>query len=225
MKSKTWTNINEELYAKDNYTRYTEVYNFIIQECGSNKLICDLGCGDGSLGELLLRNKNLVYGIESVKTQADIASTKGINTYIADLNYEKLSFESCFFDVVIATEVIEHLLNPDNLLKEAYRILKNDGIFIVTTPNLASLGRRLFLLLGKNPVIEVSPKEENAVGHLRYFVKESLSQLLKKHKFLTFKFTSDVINFDKRGMVRSSVLAKIFPVFGRTLICVCKKII
>ena len=224
MNDSSWNEINKKLYETDNYTRFQEIYSFIVKESGSQKKICDLGCGDGSLGELLVKNNNSVYGVELVKSQMDIAKEKGVDVCAADLNKERLVFDDNIFDVVIATEVIEHLLNPDNLLQEAYRILKDDGIFIITTPNLASLGRRIFLLLGKNPVIEVSPKEENAVGHLRYFVKASLLQLLKKHGLSPVKFTSDVVNFDKEGKLRSHLLAKLIPGFGRSLICVCKKV-
>lgn len=223
MSSKTWENINKNLYTQDNYTRFEEIYSFIVKEVGLGKKVCDLGCGDGSLGERLMKNNNLVFGADAVQPQVDIAKSKGLEASVADLNSDSLSFESNNFDVVIATEVIEHLLSPDNLLDEAHRILKNDGKFIITTPNLASLGRRIFLLFGKNPVIEVSPNEKRAVGHLRYFVKESLYGILKDHKFIPYKFCSDVVNFDARGRLRSHILARIIPGFGRSLICVCRK--
>ena len=221
--SETWKNINKDLYAYDNYARFKEIYDFMLNNIGSNNKICDLGCGDGSLGELLIKKNNSVFGVDDVAYQVNIAKKKGINAFVADLNKDNLQFDDNTFDTVIATEVIEHLLNPDNLLNEAYRILKDNGIFIITTPNLASLGRRLLLLFGKNPIIEISPQEEHAVGHLRYFVKETLYRILKKHNFVPYKFCSDVVNFNMTGEIRSHLLAKIFPGFGRTLICVCRK--
>jgi len=220
---KNWQEINKNLYSCDNYLRFKEIYDFILKEVGKGKKVCDLGCGDGSLGERIKRNNNEVFGADIVEKQLQVAQKKGVVTFRADLNHDSLQINEKSFDVIIATEVIEHLLNPDNLLDEAYRLLKDDGIFIVTTPNLASLGRRIYLLCGKNPVIEVSPEVDQAAGHIRYFVKESLYWILKRHRLMPLKFNSDVVHFDKSGRFKSHLLAKLVPGFGRTLICVCKK--
>ncbi len=48
-------------------------------------------------------------------------------------------------------EVIEHLYNSDLVISEIYRILKRNGILILSTPNLASWINRLVLLLGYQP--------------------------------------------------------------------------
>jgi len=75
MSSKTWENINKNLYTQDNYTRFEEIYSFIVKEVGSGKKVCDLGCGDGSLGERLIKNNNLVFGTDAVQSQVDIAKS------------------------------------------------------------------------------------------------------------------------------------------------------
>ncbi|XES77646.1 MAG: class I SAM-dependent methyltransferase [Candidatus Bathyarchaeia archaeon] len=56
----------------------------------------------------------------------------------ANLNRDQLPFDDCFFDFVSATEVIEHLWNTDQFIKECYRVLKPRGYFLISTPNLAS---------------------------------------------------------------------------------------
>jgi len=47
-------------------------------------------------------------------------------------------FEDNCFDAVTAFELIEHLFDPDHFLKEVYRVLKPEGTFVLSTPNLAS---------------------------------------------------------------------------------------
>jgi SAM-dependent methyltransferase len=64
-----------------------------------------------------------------------------------------LSFLDEEFDVVSAfSDIIEFLWNPDNMVSEAYRVLRRSGYFISTTPNLASWVNRLLLLFGYLPV-------------------------------------------------------------------------
>ena len=63
------------------------------------------------------------------------------------------------------------------------KVVKKNGYIIYSTPNIASLGRRLMLLFGKNPYIEVSNHKEinlfNApvVGHIRYFTLNTMVKI------------------------------------------------
>ena len=51
-----------------------------------------------------------------------------------DLNKEKIPFDSEFFDIIIAGEVIEHIKRPFEFIEECSRLLKKDGICIISTP-------------------------------------------------------------------------------------------
>jgi len=101
--------------------------------------IIELGCGDGSLvmevaNALGIRD---VYGVDINDVVLKKAADKGVKVFKADLNNDPLPFKDGFFDVILMEEVIEHLVNPDNAVKEAYRILKAGGLYLVSTPNLA----------------------------------------------------------------------------------------
>jgi hypothetical protein len=65
--------------------------------------------------------------------------------------------------------------------------------------------------------------EEGASGHIRYFVKDSLFNLLESHGFIIDHFTSDVINFNNSGKHFSTKIARMSPSLGKTLIIRARK--
>jgi SAM-dependent methyltransferase len=88
-------------------------------------------------------------------------------------------------DVVIATEVLEHLISPLEMVSEGARILSKGGIFIVTTPNVSHIGAIMKLLLGKSNYerLDRSPmymKTSQWRGHIRFYDKEELATLFSR---------------------------------------------
>ena len=118
--------------------------------------------------------------------------SKGIRAVFQDLNSDRLPFQDNYFDLVLLSEVIEHLVNPDNALKEAHRVLKSNGILIVTTPNLSSWMNRVYLLFGYQPpdaetstqVRVGNPWRDGSLsGHIRPFTVRALKELLIHYGF------------------------------------------
>lgn len=98
--------------------------------------VLDLGCGNGSLSNLLAQQGHEVVGVEVSESGYKFATLnfpncQFIQASIYELPYEKLEHS---FDVVISSEVIEHLLYPRELLTAAKQCLKPHGHLIVTTP-------------------------------------------------------------------------------------------
>ena len=93
------------------------------------------------------------------------------------------------------------------MLNEIRHVLKPGGCCVVTMPNLAAFGRRLLLLIGGNPHIEISFTGD-AAGHIRYFIRGTLIELLNKHGFTVDVFQSDVVNFNASGAINSTQLAR-----------------
>ncbi len=117
--------------------------------------ILDLSCGEGALLECLHRKGCQVEGTHYrdddyiLKRPREILSQVPIRQNV-DLT-RPLPFEDGQFDVVIATEVIEHLPNHSAFLAEATRIVKNHGHLILTTPNLHRVQSRFrFALTGQH---------------------------------------------------------------------------
>src|SRR3954466_6531415 len=105
------------------------------------------------------------YGPLYAKRHFDLAIVKGT---LQDAN-----FPSEHFDVVMLQDTIEHVLDPQSLLKQVYRVLRLGGAVILSTPNYDSLSRRL---LGKRWAL-ISPAE-----HVHLFTLKSLLWLLTATK-------------------------------------------
>jgi 2-polyprenyl-3-methyl-5-hydroxy-6-metoxy-1,4-benzoquinol methylase len=199
-------------------TRVSTVINLI----GQNKKVLDLGCMHGHIGNLIKLKNNVVYGVETSRFAAKNAKSKLNRVYNFSLENNWSRKISERFDIVFAGEIIEHIFDTDNFLKNIHNLLKKNGCLILTTPNVASLGRRLLLLLGLSPNLEITSRKYDS-GHIRYFTLATLTMLLEQNGFNVLIKTSNVIQFTNDGKISSRVLARLLPTFGTTLIVKAQK--
>ncbi|MEM4391117.1 MAG: methyltransferase domain-containing protein, partial [Candidatus Diapherotrites archaeon] len=104
----------------------------------NGKKVLDCGCGNGFLLALLSKKNPsaVLFGIDPVKKFCKNAKNKlGNIAIIKQGSIYKVPFKNNFFDVIIVTEVLEHLKNPIKGLRELSRKIKKNGKIIVTIPN------------------------------------------------------------------------------------------
>lgn len=148
-----------------------------------------LSLGSGSGGDLwFLAGQNEVYALDGSPSAVEVARVHGLQAQIADLE-QSLPFAASTFDVVVAKDLIEHLLVPERLLAEARRVLKPGGRLVLSVPNHFYLPFRLRILFGgnllwKSLVHDHSRHyEEWNYMHLRFFTWGGLQRLLAATDF------------------------------------------
>ena len=132
--------------------------------------VLDIGCGDGFLTNALSSACEEVTGIDASLTGISLSQSMIDNSkiYLACGLAGNLPFKGNAFDVVTLFEVIEHIpvTSLKDVMKEIKRVLKEEGMLIVTTPNPRNLRNRI---LGKNMVSAKHEKEYNQVELLELF--------------------------------------------------------
>ncbi|MCM2325705.1 MAG: methyltransferase domain-containing protein, partial [Candidatus Woesearchaeota archaeon] len=138
-----------------------------------------------------------------------------------DLNTD-FPYKDSSFDYIIANQIIEHLYFTDNFMKEIRRVLKPDGILIISTTNLAALHSRVLLFLGFMPnclhpsthIVGTLFKKKGTnpiYGHKSVFTGRALREFIKEHGFRVEKYETHSMLLTPR--VLSSVFCRLFD-FG-----------
>ncbi len=189
----------------------------------------DLGCGEGHFYQgLKQRGYDYKYlGLEFSQEQVKKARRDGIPVRHANLN-EKFPLPDASFDMILASEILEHIYDTELFLEEIHRVLKNDGILFLTTPNIASLGSRLKLLFGIRPAA-IDVRVRNTSAHIHGFTFSDLKSLFYDTGFRIQAYTGTDFYLPflaKRTPLFGAIcllLAHIFPSFSAGFFFVCKK--
>jgi 2-polyprenyl-3-methyl-5-hydroxy-6-metoxy-1,4-benzoquinol methylase len=140
----------------------------------------DVGCSTGNLGAALVRFKNCtVDGIEYDRRAAGVATGRGYRAvHVLNLNEECDSVEKLDsnYDVIVCGDVLEHLVQPEKVLRSLLERLKPDGRIIASLPNVAFILVRLNLLFGRWDYREFGTLDKT---HLRFFTIDSGARLFR----------------------------------------------
>lgn len=98
--------------------------------------------GGGFADQLYGSGYRNIYGTDILNFRNAESKSYYKEFKVADLNYEKLPWPDKFFDALAGWCVLPHLENPYNFLREAHRVLKDDGLFFITMPNIFSFKSR-----------------------------------------------------------------------------------
>lgn len=147
----------------------------------AGRKILEIGCGEGRITEYLLEDNTQVTAIDPSEESIQKAKSKIKNVTFLIGNGEILDFAEETFDAAVFAMSLHHQ-DPTKALKEAYRVLKNDGKLLIIEPDVDGEVSQLFW------VIE---DETDVVLQARRGIQDSLFQLVKKESFAMNWFFDD----------------------------------
>jgi SAM-dependent methyltransferase len=156
--------------------------------------LLDVGCAAGFFVETAVKHRWEAYGVELSEFASEFArNTLGLNVFNG--TFLESNFPAGYFDVITMWDMIEHTPNPVENLCKAFKLLKKDGLLILTTPNFNSLVAQW---LGKRWYFYQPPQ------HLFYFNKTTIRFALQKAGFRIVEMKTEGKNYS---------LAHVFHVF------------
>lgn len=163
----------------------------ILKRLGPASRVMDLGCGNGSFAVALAQDGFDVVGVDQSVTGLAFARESAREANVAcqlvpGSVYDDLSETHGYFDVVVSLEVIEHLFSPLAYAKTVEKLLKPDGVAIISTPYHGYI---------KNLAISLSgqwDKHHGVLwegGHIKFWSRQTLRQLFSDVGLTEVAFT------------------------------------
>jgi SAM-dependent methyltransferase len=199
----------EENYLNYHAARFLDTLTLLGP--GSGQRLLDVGAFPG---HLTVAAHYLGYQVDgltgraesgpSLQMAADRLGRFDIPLVLADVESEPFPYPDTTFDVVLATEIIEHLhFNPYRLLRESFRVLKPGGRILITTPNISSLQNIMRLIRGRNIHPHIYGRFYETFSsilsgrHLREFTSYDLAYLLEGQNKEMYRFEEVQVHYSK----------------------------
>lgn len=141
--------------------------------------VLDLGCGDGTMLDLLQRERGCTgYGIEIDDANVLACVQRGVNVIQRDLGAGLDLFDDEAFDVVLQLDTLQHLHNTETMLRETARVGR---LGIVAFPNFAHWPNRVSVARGRMPVTRRLPYEWYDTPNIRVGTFKDFEVLARKN--------------------------------------------
>ena len=161
-------------------------YKIILDLIKENSRVLDVGCNDGTLMQLLKKNKNVdIRGIEISKEKVQICVSKGLTVIEGNAEFDLKQFPINSFDYVVLGQTLQAFINPEIVIRELLRVGKKA---IVTIPNFGHWKVRLNLLFkGTMPVTQTLPNDWYNTPNIHMCTIKDFFVFSKKIDFKIFK--------------------------------------
>ena len=166
--------------------KLTDVLVALVQKLDAVRTICDLGCGNGHIAGRLASLGYDVTGIDASRSGIDIARRTYPNVNFIEALIDRNLTESETFDLVLSSDVIEHMYRPADLLEAAHALLKPRGHVLIGTPYHSYLKNLVLAITGK---MDSHFSALHDGGHIKFFSVNTLSKLMASHSFEDLSFT------------------------------------
>lgn len=135
----------------------------------------EIGCGDGYSTERLLPLFPSMEVIEPSKKNIELLRRRLPDIPVHNLLLEDYEADKRF-DFVFFLNVIEHVEEPVQALRQISRLLRDEGLIFITAPNCMSLNRRAGFHMGLLPTYEQMAPKDYEVGHRRLYTVDMLTE-------------------------------------------------
>ncbi|MEC4684611.1 MAG: class I SAM-dependent methyltransferase [Nitrospirota bacterium] len=173
--------------------RFRRKYDVLQRKLGSYKnktclKVLDVGCHTGDMFFFLKDIASELHGLDVNANALKVARNRyDAKTTLCNLR-APLPYKENYFDVVIASEIIEHIPDTDAFLDNLYRVMKPGGYLMLTTPNINTIHNRLRIPFGLYPLHmshrQPYPDNPKDIGHIRFFNATVLRSQLHEHGFI-----------------------------------------
>jgi 2-polyprenyl-3-methyl-5-hydroxy-6-metoxy-1,4-benzoquinol methylase len=197
----------EEHYLEIHKTRYRDTLDLLGP--GDGQRLLDVGAFPGHLS---IAAHHLGFQVSGLTGKAESTtclnlieerfSRHRIPIAMADVESDPFPYADEFFDVVLASEIIEHLnYNPYRLLREAFRVLKPGGFILLSTPNLSRLDNRVRRWDGRSIHSEIKGRFYESFSsilsarHIREYTAMELSYMLEGQNKEMYRFEDTQVHF------------------------------
>ncbi len=161
-----WNEVHAEKHDLDKFYQHPNfIFRYIenkrikkliqLADLKDSDLVLEVGCGAGHILERVKKGK--LHGIDISEIQIRRAKERlGVSVELTKAPGEKIPYNDKYFDKILCSEVIEHVLDPDPLLKEMKRVLKDDGIlsFSIPNENLINFTKKTLMATGLTGILE-----------------------------------------------------------------------
>ena len=174
--------------------RYTKMHRLLRESYGdlAGARILDLGLSRGLFLERFRRYPGVeLGGIEIDPEEAERARERGlepvrhfVNAFDGQRLVARLPWDDAYADVVLAGEIVEHIVDTESFLREIRRVLRPGGATVLSTPNILWWKHRVALLAGRYPdALDYRTRYGDDFGHVRIFTPKLLRDLLGETGF------------------------------------------
>jgi SAM-dependent methyltransferase len=204
---------NTRIKANDSYYGHLRMRLLDLVE-GSPRRILDIGCGHGQALSYLKRERSaeFVAGVELVPEVASIARQNSDLDVVLTGDFEQiqLKFPPGYFDLIIASHVLEHFKDPWSIAHRLRALLASGGQFIGALPNVRHIKISLPLLVsGKFKYVDEGILDWT---HTKFFTKSTIQDFLKSSGFTAQRLEPEF-------MPKAALLDKMTFGFFKNLLC------
>lgn len=150
--------------------------------------LLELGYGEGTVSKDFelpnLKSRVILEGSSRLAQKARLEL--GQKAEVIEILFENYDTQNKF-DLILATNILEHVSNPLQILNRIYDWLSDTGKCVITVPNSESIHRRLAVAIGLQANTKVLSERDQIVGHLRVYDLATLTEEIRQANLMIVK--------------------------------------